>query len=117
MGFDASDSALSFLLVLEDDAGKIIAAVGAKHTAEIRMVMDPTGRDLKSFFRKDLMSLWAATVAELHRRRFPDCVAFVPPVIKKWGNALVRRAGFKRETPAYSFNVREAVKAAANGPS
>ena len=116
MGFDADDPSLVFLYVLEDD-GKIVAAVGAKLTAEMRMVMDPAGRELADFFRKDLMSLWATTVAEFHRGGFADCFAFVPSVIKKWGNSLVRRAGFKRERDlVFSFNVREAVKAI-NGPS
>ena len=39
MGFDASDPTLAFVYVLEDD-GKIVAAVGAKLTAEMRMVID-----------------------------------------------------------------------------
>jgi hypothetical protein len=114
-GFEPTDRALAFMYVLEDD-GRLIAAIGVKHTAEIRMVLDPAGRDLATLIRKDLMPLWAKTVAELHRRGFPDCYAFVPNVIRKWGNSLVRRAGFKRErTPAFCFNVREAVKAI-NGP-
>ena len=106
MGFDADDPSLAFLYVLEDD-GKIVAAVGAKLTAEMRMVMDPAGRELAAFFREDLMSLWATTVAEFHRRGFPDCFAFVPTVIRKWGNSLVRRAGLKGDATWYLVSTSE----------
>lgn len=102
------DSPLSVVtVILEDDDGEIVAALGAVTVVEIFMAIDASNRDLRSLF-DNIIKGWAKIILELHRKGYTIAVARIGPHIKKWANTAVKRFGFRRlNTESLWFDIQK----------
>jgi hypothetical protein len=102
------DALVELAMVVEDDDGKVLAAFAAKRTVEIIATMDPDKPSLDRFYRW-LLLCWAKMVAKLYLVGYEDCHARIGKHLTRWGNTVVKRAGWQRAVdPVYRFDIKKA---------
>lgn len=98
------DTIVSF--VMEDDSGKLVAAMNARAVADVSVVLDPDEgqpRDRMNHF----LELVAETVTVLHRQKFKYAVAAA--VSDRFGRRLERTIGCRKRGDMFYLDLDEAV--------